>query len=69
MKITKLLLMSALGLTLSAISAQAQETKYDWDRNGRLDSVRTIFRDGTIDTTWYYYDRNGNIDYIKHTPY
>jgi YD repeat-containing protein len=69
MKITKLLLMSALGLTLSAISAQAQETKYDWDRNGRLDSVRTIFRDGTIDTTWYYYDRDGNIDYIKHTPY
>jgi len=59
--------LAAVGIAITALSAHAQTTVRDFDRNGNLDSSKTTYADGSTYTTFYYRDRNGNEDLVRTT--
>lgn len=56
-----------LAVVLGAISAHAQTTVFDNDRNGNLSFLRTTYPDGSTNSAYYDYDRNGNLESIRRT--
>jgi hypothetical protein len=62
-----ILLLAALGLGLTALSAQAQTTVFDHDGGRNCDIITTTYPDGSTSTGRYFYDRNGSLETIKRT--
>jgi hypothetical protein len=45
--------LAAVGIAITALSAHAETTVRDFDRNGNLDSSKTTYDDGSTYTTFY----------------
>jgi hypothetical protein len=56
-----ILLLAALGLALTALSAQAQITIYKYDGDGNTTFAKSYREDGSTSTVRAAYDKHGNV--------